>query len=132
LAVSGWRIGDHRREIRLGGELAVDQRTTGELADRRAFLDELDVQRQEHSRLDRSTEFRPLDGHEIDQLARPGEAEGLDRENAGCLRQRSTPGMIGRSGKCPWKKPSLIVTAFVAVIDSLGMMRSTRSTSSIG
>ena len=33
-------------------------------------------------------ELRALDGHEIDQLAGAGEAERLDRENAGRLRQR--------------------------------------------
>jgi hypothetical protein len=43
-----------------------------------------------------------------------------------------TPGMIGRPGKWPWKKPSLIVTAFTATIERPGSMLSTRSTSSIG
>ena len=40
--------------------------------------------------------------------------------------------MIGRPGKWPWKKSSLIVTALIAVIDTSLSSRSTRSTSSIG
>jgi hypothetical protein len=44
----------------------------------------------------------------------------------------STPGMIGRPGKCPWKKSSFMLTALIAVIDWSGTIRSTRSTSSIG
>ena len=44
----------------------------------------------------------------------------------------STPGMIGRPGKCPWKKGSLMVTALIAVMRSSGTKSWTRSTSSIG
>src|SRR5438270_7599605 len=70
---SGWWIGDHRREIRFGGEFAVDARATGELADARPLLDELDVEPEQDARLDRLTELRAFDRHEIDELARPGE-----------------------------------------------------------
>ena len=40
--------------------------------------------------------------------------------------------MIGRPGKWPWKKGSLIVTALMATIRLSGSRLSTRSTSSIG
>src|SRR5437763_12550010 len=79
---SGWRIGDHRREVRLGGELAVDAGAARELADARALLDEFDLQPQQDSRLDRRSKFRALDGHEIDELPRPGEAERFDGKDA--------------------------------------------------
>src|SRR5688572_15126741 len=75
-------IGDHRREIGLGGELAVDQRPAGKLADAGALLDEFHLEAEQATGLDRLTKFRPLDGHEINQLAAVREAEGFDRENA--------------------------------------------------
>ena len=54
---SGWRIGDHRREIGFGGKLAVDARAAGELADARALLDEFDVELEQAAGLDRRAEL---------------------------------------------------------------------------
>ena len=84
---AGRRIRDHRRELSFGNDLAIDQRAAGELADAGPLLDELDLEPQKHSRLDRGTEFRALDGHEIDQLAGVREAERFDREHARGLGQ---------------------------------------------
>ena len=83
-----WRVRDHRRELRFGNDLAVDQRAAGKLADAGPLLDELDLEPKEHAGLDRSAEFRPLDGHEIDQLAGVREAERFDREHARRLGER--------------------------------------------
>src|SRR5690242_9828109 len=79
---SGWRVGDHRREARFGGQLAVDAGTPGELAHGRALLDELHLELEQDSGLDGLAELRPFDRHEIDKLARSGEAERLHGENA--------------------------------------------------
>src|SRR5947209_7218516 len=85
---SAWRIGDHRREVRLGGKLAVDARSAGELAHARALLHELDLKLEQHARLDRGAELRPFDGHEVNELARAGEAERFDGEDSGGLGER--------------------------------------------
>src|SRR5690606_13563409 len=82
------RIRDHRGEARLGRELAADDCPPRELAHAGALLDEFDLEVEQHARLDRRTELRALDRHEIDELAGAGEAERFDREYAGCLRQR--------------------------------------------
>ena len=49
LLISPLRIGDHRRETGLGGELAVDQHPAGELADLAAVLDEIDLDAQQNA-----------------------------------------------------------------------------------
>ena len=67
---------------------AVEHRPAGELADARALLEEFDFEAEQHAGLDRLAELHAVDGHEIDELARTGEAEALDREHAGGLRQR--------------------------------------------
>src|SRR5689334_5265130 len=85
---SGWRIGDHRREFRLGRELPVDEGAAGELTDGRALLDKLHFEPQEHARFDRLAELRPIDRHEIDELARTGEAESFDGKHARRLGER--------------------------------------------
>src|SRR5438067_13318232 len=82
MSASGWWIGDHRREVRFGDELAVDARAAGELAHRGALLDELDIQPEQDPGLDRRAKFRAFDGHEINELARAGEAQRFDREHA--------------------------------------------------
>src|SRR5436309_3945216 len=86
MSESGWRIGDHRREVRFCDELALDAGAPGEFADAGAFLDEIHLELEQHSRFDRGAKFRPFDRHEIDELARAGEAERLDSEHAGRLR----------------------------------------------
>ncbi len=50
MSASGWWIGDHRREIRLGDELAVNARASGELANGGALLNELDVEPEQNAR----------------------------------------------------------------------------------
>src|SRR4051812_37946838 len=67
------RIRNHRGEARLGGELAFDQHPPRELADLAAILDQVDLDTQQHAGLDRLAELRPVDRHEIDELARAGE-----------------------------------------------------------
>ena len=89
-----------------------------------ALLDELDLEAEQDAGFDRLAELHAVDGHEIDQLAGAGEAQAFDREHARGLGQSldmSTPGMIGRPGKWPWKKGSLIVTALIATISLVGI-----------
>src|SRR5947209_6772657 len=88
ISVSGWWIGDHRREVRLCNELALDAGAAGELAHAGALLDEFDLELEQHARLDGRTELRAVDGHEIDELAGSGEAERFDGENARGLGER--------------------------------------------
>src|SRR5205814_10725446 len=83
----GW-IGDHRGELAIGGNFPIQSRLTRELADSRSFLDEFDFELQQVARFDGLAEFHPVDRHEVDELARAGEAEAFDREYAGCLRER--------------------------------------------
>src|SRR6266496_2499522 len=86
ISASGWWIGDHRREVRLGGELAVDACSPRKLADAGALLDKFDLELEQHARLHRLTELRAVNGHEVDELAGAGEAERLHREHARGLR----------------------------------------------
>ena len=58
------------------------------LQTRARFWTKLDLEIEQHARRDRSAEFRVLDRHEIDELARAGEAEAFHREHACGLRQR--------------------------------------------
>src|SRR5438045_4362603 len=62
------RIGDHRGETGLGGQLPVDRSPAAKLADRRPLLDELDVELEQAAGLYRVAALRPFDRHEIDQL----------------------------------------------------------------
>src|SRR4051812_33809609 len=41
---SGWRVGDHRRELAFGGDFAVEHRAARKLADAGALLEELDFE----------------------------------------------------------------------------------------
>src|SRR3546814_10470069 len=82
------RVRDHRGEIRLRRDLAVDQRFARELAHGRALLDELDLEPEQYAGFDRSPEFRLVDRHEIDELARAREPERFDCEDPRRLRQR--------------------------------------------
>jgi hypothetical protein len=63
------RVGNHRRELRFGRDLALNGRTTGELADGRSLLGEFDLELQQDARLYGLAELRGLDRHEIDELA---------------------------------------------------------------
>ena len=67
-------------------------RPAGELADARALLDELDLEPEQDAGFDRLAELHAVDRHEIDELARAGEAEAFDREHARGLRQAPRPG----------------------------------------
>ena len=58
------------------------------LQTRGALLDELDLEPEQHAGLDRRAELGAVDRHEIDELARAGEAERFDREHAGRLGER--------------------------------------------
>src|SRR3546814_13978830 len=82
------RVRDHRGEIRLRRDLAVDQRFARELAHGRALLDELDLEPEQYAGFDRSPEFRLVDRHEIDELARAREPESFDGEDPRRLRPR--------------------------------------------
>src|SRR3546814_12692985 len=82
------RVRDHRGEIRLRRDLAVDQRFARELAHGRALLDELDLEPEQYAGFDRSPAFRLVDRHEIDQLARAREPERFDCENPRRRRHR--------------------------------------------
>src|SRR3569623_20197 len=82
------RIRDHRGELAFGCDFAVEHRLAGKLAHATAFLDELDLELEQHTGLDGFAELHAVDRHEIDQLARSGEPEALDRAHARCLSQR--------------------------------------------
>ena len=82
------RVGDHRREIGLGRDLAVEQGAAGKFAHARPLLNEFDLEPEQATRLNRNAELRAFDRHEIDELAGPGKAEGLDCQDSGGLRQR--------------------------------------------
>src|SRR5689334_13684216 len=84
----GWRIGDHRAEFALGGYFAVEQCASGELADARPLLDELDFQAEQDSGLDGFAELHAVDRHEINELAGASEPEAFDGEHASRLGQR--------------------------------------------
>src|SRR3954463_7862212 len=88
MSASGWWIGDHRREVRLGDQLVVDAGTTGELADGSPLLNEFDVEPEQNAGLHGRAEFRAFDGHEIHKLARAGEAQRFDGEDSRGLGQR--------------------------------------------
>src|SRR3982751_616438 len=79
---------DHRGEFAFGGDFAVKHRLAREFAHAAALLDELDLEAEQHAGLDWFPELHAVDRHEIDELARPGEAEAFDREHARGLRQR--------------------------------------------
>ena len=84
------------------------QRAASELAPRSALLERIACSRRREARsrgFDRSAEFRPLDRHEIEQLAGPARPE-LRREHAGACARASTASnrMIGRQGM-PLEKP---------------------------
>src|SRR6185369_3184861 len=83
----GWRVGDHRRELALGRNFAVEDCAARELADPRALLQELDLEAKEDAGLDRLPELHAVDGHEVNELARASEAKALDREDSGSLGQ---------------------------------------------
>ena len=74
-------------KLALGGDLAIEDRPAGELADAGALLDELDLEAKQDAGFHRLAELRAVDGHEIDQLAGAGEAQDFDREHARRLRQ---------------------------------------------
>src|SRR6476469_7216145 len=74
---SGWRVGDHRRELALGGDFTIEHCAAGEFADAGALLNEFDLEPQENARFDRLPELHPVDRHEVNELARPGEAKAL-------------------------------------------------------
>src|SRR3546814_17510180 len=58
--LSSCLVRDHRGEIRLRRDLAVDQRFARELAHGRALLDELDLEPEQYAGFDRSPEFRQI------------------------------------------------------------------------
>src|SRR5438552_17284355 len=73
------RISDHCRELSFRGDLAVNGRSTGKLADSSSLLREFDFELQQNAGLDRLPELRAFDGHEVNELARVREPEGFDR-----------------------------------------------------
>ena len=76
LSSGGGRIGDHRREVRLGGELAVDA-SRGRRTCRRCarFWTNSTSSLSSTPGSTGCAELRAVDRHEIDELARAGEAE---------------------------------------------------------
>src|SRR3546814_13100023 len=80
------RVRDHRGEIRLRRDLAVDQRFARELAHGRALLDELELEPAQYAGFDRSPAFR--------LGARP-EIAGLDRKSVGVGKRVSIRGRRG-------------------------------------
>ena len=62
--------------------------TRDQLIQQLQSLDEAGLEVEQHARRYRSAEFRVLDRHEINELARSGQAEAFHREHASCLCQR--------------------------------------------
>ena len=84
----GRRVGDHRHEFGLGSNLIAHHGAPGKFANPRTFLKELDLKMQQAAWFDRCTEFRVVDRHEINQLARSDQAKTFHRKHASGLRQR--------------------------------------------
>lgn len=84
---SGGRIGNHRRKVRLSGQLSINNCPTGEFTNARALLDEFDFQAKEAARFDRRTKLGTVNGHEIDELATSCEPQTFYSEHSCGLRQ---------------------------------------------
>jgi hypothetical protein len=84
---SGRRIGNHRRKVRLSGQLSIYNCPTGELAHARPLLDEFDFKAKKATGLNGRPELCAVNRHEIDKLPASRQPETLNRKDPGSLGQ---------------------------------------------